>query len=84
MQKLKKIHSHWQDPVDKTWKFRCEWKGYGAPKDQTVEPATSFVHGYTGAFRRYLEKHKIPLELSECFTKKEDDKEGAKADHISR
>ena len=56
------------------WYFLCRWKGSG-PEEDEWEPCTSFIHGYTDTFIKFLKKHpEVERELSlikDCVTKEE-------------
>ena len=44
--------------------FLCRLKGFG-PEEDKWEPASSFIHGYTDSFIKFLKKHpEIDRELS--------------------
>ena len=56
------------------WYFLCRWKGFG-PEEDKREPASSFIHGYTDTFIKFLKNHpEIDRELSlikDCVTKED-------------
>ena len=56
------------------WYFLCRWKGFG-PEEDKWEPASSFIHGYTDTFIKFLKKHpEIDKQLSlikDCVTKED-------------
>ena len=58
----------------KKWYCLCRWKGFG-PEEDKWEPASSFIHGYTDTFIKFLKKHpEINRELSlikDCVTKED-------------
>ena len=70
---LEKILDYKKNTRNK-WYFLCRWKGFG-PEEDKWEPASSFIHGYTDTFIRFLKKHpEIDKELSlikDCVTKED-------------
>ena len=70
---LEKILDYKKNARNK-WYFLCRWKGFG-PEEDKWEPASSFIHGYTDTFIKFLKKHpEIDRELSlikDCVTKED-------------
>ena len=70
---LEKILDYKKNARNK-WYFLCRWKGFG-PEEDKLEPASSFIHGYTDTFITFLKKHpEIDCELSlikDCVTKED-------------
>ena len=70
---LEKILDYKKNARNK-WYFLCRWKGFG-PEEDKWEPASSFIHGYTDTFIKFLKKHpEIDKELSlikDCVTKED-------------
>ena len=68
---LKRILDYKKD-AQKKWYFLCRWKGF-APEEDKWEPASSFIHGYTDTFIKFLKKQpQLDGELSlikDCVTK---------------
>ena len=56
------------------WYFLCRWKGF-RPEDDKSEQASSFIHGYTDTFIKFLTKHpEVDRQLSlikDCVTKED-------------
>ena len=70
---LVKIRDYKKDARNKCY-FLCRWKRYG-PQEDKWEPATSFIHGYTDTFIKFLRNHPdVDRELSllkDCVTKED-------------
>ena len=63
------------------WRFLVKYKGF-PESENTWEPHSSFVHGYTTGFRNYLRAHpEIPVLFTDCRSNPDlvVEKDGAKA-----
>ena len=63
------------------WRFLVTYTGF-PESENTWEPPSSFVHGYTTGFRNYLRAHpEIPVLFTDCLSKPDRviEKDGAKA-----
>ena len=70
---LEKILDYKKNARNK-WYVLCRWRGFG-PEEDKWEPASSFIHGYTDTFIKFLKKHpEFDRELSlikDCVTKED-------------
>ena len=71
---------HYKDD-EGNWQFLVKCKGF-TESENTWEPASSFVHGYTTGFRNYLRTHpEIQVLFTDCLSKPDHvvEKDGTKA-----
>ena len=70
---LEKILDYMEDARNK-WYLLCKWQGF-APEETKWEPASRFIHGYTGTFIKILkEQREADNQLSlikDCVTKRD-------------
>ena len=70
---LEKIIDCKKDARNK-WYVRCRWEGSG-PEEDKWEPASSFIHGYTDTFIKFLKKHPevdgVLSLIKDCVTKED-------------
>ena len=68
---LEKILNYKKDARNVSY-LLCRWKGFG-PEEDIWEPASSFIHGYTDTFIKFLKKHpevdREPSLIKDCVTK---------------
>ena len=63
------------------WRFLVKYKG-SPESENTCQPPSSFLHGYTTGFRNYLPAHpEIQVLFTDCLSKQDRviEKDGAKA-----
>ena len=77
---VERLVDHYKDD-EGNWRFLDKYKGF-PESENTLEPPSSFVYGYTTGFRNYLRAHpEIPVLFTDCLSKPDRvvEKDGAKA-----
>ena len=77
---VERLVDHYRDD-EGNWRFLVKYKGF-PESENTWEPPSSFVHGYTTGFRNHLRAHpEIPVLFTDCLSKADRvvEKDGAKA-----